>query len=525
MMPIRILFLLLSCAALWAQSTPPEVYLNHAGHRRSALAPGQALAPGSLADISVFLNNPPSIPTIEKIQFKAPGATDYVELSLLPSLRSAQATVRIPLDSPTGQAEILIQLSGGTEKRLSFSIQDTNFGWFTRSNDPSGAAIAQTAGHEVRLTQPARSGDVLTLWGTGLGRAKLESVQIEIGGKLITPTYVGPAPGHPGLDQINVAVAEEVDTDCYIPLRLRIGESASPPASLPTAAPSDQPTSPPCRHRLGLLPDQLATLDKDESIRMGQTWAYGTVMPDFEKPGLYRRYDAASIDFLDRSADYIQTLTGLFEPPLNGCRLETSAVSGAAIFASPADFGLTELLGPNGFRQEMEGMAWKNYTFPNSGPFALQAIPGFAMAAGAWRIRVAGGAQFKALETPLHLPPALRWINRTAALSHPLNDDFTLRWAAEGYNEGERMTATLQLQAPAIGPAILCESPASAASIVIPAALLQRMTTVPAAISISLRLGPNPARPTLSSASASDGKAIPLISRFTYSELINGTLH
>jgi uncharacterized protein (TIGR03437 family) len=526
MMLIRISLLFLACAAIWAQPTPPEVYLNHAGHRYSALAPGGALAPGSLAEISVFLNNPISQPILEKIQYKAPGATDFVELNPISPLGSFQATVRIPLDSPTGEAEIQLQLAGGTEKRLKFPIQASNFGWFTRSNEPNGAAIAQTSGREVKLTQPARPGDVLTLWGTGLGRAQLSNIHVEIGGKWAIPTYAGPAPGYPGLDQINVAIPAEVASDCYIPLLLFVRELWGPPASIPVKGHGDQPSSQGCRHRLGLQPDQLAALDNGESIPIAQTWAYGVLMPDAESPELYRRYDAASIHFFDRSAASVQSLTGLFQPPKNGCWIITPPPVGGFILTRPSDLGHTELLGPSGFRQTMEGLALKNYTFPNGGPYPLQDVPPFAMASGSWRILVAGGSQLHPLDTPLRLPPPLRWLNRDTARSHSLKEAMILRWAPEGYNQDERITATLQTQPPVMGMTMFCEAPAQAGSLSVQAEFLQLLTSsLPANISLSLRLSPDTMRPRISVAPSLEGKTIPIVSTFTYSETIQGSLH
>jgi len=45
----------------------------------------------------------------------------------------------------------------------------------------------------------------LELFGTGIrGRKSLSDVRVSVGGVLVTPSYAGPQPQYPGMDQINI---------------------------------------------------------------------------------------------------------------------------------------------------------------------------------------------------------------------------------------------------------------------------------------------------------------------------------
>jgi uncharacterized protein (TIGR03437 family) len=45
----------------------------------------------------------------------------------------------------------------------------------------------------------------LELFGTGIrARGSLSDVRVSVGGVLVTPTYAGPQPQYPGMDQVNI---------------------------------------------------------------------------------------------------------------------------------------------------------------------------------------------------------------------------------------------------------------------------------------------------------------------------------
>ncbi len=101
---------------------------------------------------------------------------------------------------------------------------------FTQNGAGTGDAAATQAVSGALITQnsPARRGDVLTLYSTGLGatenRAGLAwavlAPTVEIGGVPAVPLYAGRAPGFAGLDQINFVVPTDAPRGPAVPVRL-----------------------------------------------------------------------------------------------------------------------------------------------------------------------------------------------------------------------------------------------------------------------------------------------------------------
>jgi uncharacterized protein (TIGR03437 family) len=67
-----------------------------------------------------------------------------------------------------------------------------------------GAVIDPATGASTK-DQPAAAGGYVAIYATGLGSTGAP-VQVSIAGKVAQVTYAGPAPGYPGLDQINAQV-------------------------------------------------------------------------------------------------------------------------------------------------------------------------------------------------------------------------------------------------------------------------------------------------------------------------------
>ncbi|MBI1785997.1 MAG: hypothetical protein HYR60_00320, partial [Acidobacteria bacterium] len=85
----------------------------------------------------------------------------------------------------------------------------------------------------VTESEPARPGEFLSIFCTGLGRLGTASpretvrrAQAAIGGKPALVTYSGEAPGLPGVNQVNVQVTADAPAG-MLPLEIAIGGVAS----------------------------------------------------------------------------------------------------------------------------------------------------------------------------------------------------------------------------------------------------------------------------------------------------------
>ena len=87
--------------------------------------------------------------------------------------------------------------------------------------------------------RPAKPGDVMILWGTGLGvdaasdanggspgdQTEAAQVRVIVGGNPVTPLYAGRSNGWPGLDQINFTIPSDVTPSCFVSLQVKAGGS------------------------------------------------------------------------------------------------------------------------------------------------------------------------------------------------------------------------------------------------------------------------------------------------------------
>ncbi|MGH9721144.1 MAG: hypothetical protein ACRD8O_13095 [Bryobacteraceae bacterium] len=279
--------LAISSAAL-AQSRPfipGEIIITHAASILPANSPASGLAPGSLFGINLRgLSFTDEVQAGEKItlRFRMGSSNSSEELPLFFTDTDAYFESIVPATAEPGPAEIIV-VAGRKIFPLRIYIASFNFGFFSKSGVGFGSAVAQNNGasgaEANQLTTPVRPGTYLTLWGTGLGRNS-SGIVVELGGVSLSPTYAGPAPGFPGVDQINVRIPPEpsgIPDGCYVPIRIRMGSQISPAA---TITKSGDPG--PCAHPLGLSLEKLETLDRGDSLPVGQVDLISFIEPDYE---------------------------------------------------------------------------------------------------------------------------------------------------------------------------------------------------------------------------------------------------
>src|SRR5439155_14278127 len=131
-------------------------------------------------------------------------------------------------------AEVTFTVDGQASAPAAITVIPANFGVFTQSRNGLGPALAQNQDASQpptlnQLTNPVLPNQYVILWGTGLGSARASEVTIQLGGRDIAPAYAGPAPGYPGLDQINFQLPPDLTAPdgCYVSLIVKTGETVS----------------------------------------------------------------------------------------------------------------------------------------------------------------------------------------------------------------------------------------------------------------------------------------------------------
>ena len=158
-----------------------------------------------------------------------------------------QIAAVLPSATPVGTGTITVTTSAGTSAPFSIQVVESAFGLLT-TNNGSGPAQGYDASINpnnqyilFNFSEAANPGDVLVLWGTGLGPVPNDAtgvavsgkVAVYIGGVAVTPQYAGRS-GFAGLDQINVVVPSGV-SGCYVSVEVVTGSYVSNFGTLPVA--------------------------------------------------------------------------------------------------------------------------------------------------------------------------------------------------------------------------------------------------------------------------------------------------
>lgn len=171
----------------------------------------------------------------------------------------AQVAAILPSRIPPGDATITLTYrfvpapQPATSTPASIRVARSSFGIFTRNQAGSGPGIVQNYNSATdqpvnALTAPARPGQVMILWGTGLGPVTFDETQLPqvgnldvdaevlVGNKSARVLYKGRSPQFPGIDQINFEVPADAPEGCHVPLAVRAGGVASNFASIAIAS-------------------------------------------------------------------------------------------------------------------------------------------------------------------------------------------------------------------------------------------------------------------------------------------------
>jgi uncharacterized protein (TIGR03437 family) len=213
--------------------------------------PNYGIAEGSIFDIygtnmasaATSLQNPPLQSTLNgvTIDVTVNGTTTH---PLFYYLSATQIDAVLPSATPVGTGTITVTTSAGTSAPFPITVVQADFGLLTQNNGsgPVGGFNANNNGAFLSFTAAANPGEILELWGTGLGPVPDDAtlvqvtnpVQVYIGGVLATVQYAGRS-SYEGLDQLNVYVPDGV-LGCYNSIDVVTGSYVSNFGTVPVAA-------------------------------------------------------------------------------------------------------------------------------------------------------------------------------------------------------------------------------------------------------------------------------------------------
>jgi len=187
-----------------------------------------------------------------------------------------QVAAILPSATPAGEGTVSVFYRGLPTYPFPITVVKTGFGIYTTSATGSGPGSITGADYALNTFEhAAKSGDLLVLWGTGLGPApgddgagpqpgvQFDGVSVYIGNQQAKLVYAGRSGGYAALDQINVEVPNVPD-GCFVPVVVHSGSQVSNYVTI--AVESSGKT---CTNDGGVPLDVLASAAVGTPIRIG----------------------------------------------------------------------------------------------------------------------------------------------------------------------------------------------------------------------------------------------------------------
>jgi len=193
---------------------------------------GQGIGPATLTKVSGF----PLLTTLAGVSVQVIQGNTTV--NAFPIVVTAnQVNAIMPSNAPLGRVAIQVTYNSAPSNTTAATVAANSFGIFAANSGGFGPGIlynfvAQNNQPLNSLVQTAAPGQVITLWGTGLGPVSADNVaptpgnlatpvEIFVGGVLAAKQYSGRSPCCAGVDQIVFAVPADAPLGCYVPVQIR----------------------------------------------------------------------------------------------------------------------------------------------------------------------------------------------------------------------------------------------------------------------------------------------------------------
>ncbi len=428
----------------------------------------------------------------------------------------------LPSNTPVGDYNLTVTYNGATSAPGRTTVTAQGFGIVSADSSGSGQAQAQefrssTAFDLNRFTTgalgsftvaPARPGQVIVLYGTGLGadaqsdstggtsgdKTASANIKVVVGGQEITPAYAGRASALPGTDQVNFTLPTNVTQGCFVPASVKVGSTVSNTVTL-SIAPEGQNG---CSHP-SLSEGQLRSISQGGTLTLGSILLNKATIT-ISVPGL-GTLDTTSESAIANFAQYgtgnlsgfggTQGVSGIGQCIVNRQIATQDQLVAPTIQALFLDAGAQLTLnGPNAANIAIPRVADKSYlkTLGTPGIGGIPGLPGPAptaiIAAGNYTVTGTGGPDVGAFSAILAMPSPIDWTNKAAInnINRAAGQTFTWSGGTGGGNNivaivgasGVRAGGTSS--APAFDTATFaCLANASAGTFNVPASVLTQL--------------------------------------------------
>ncbi len=341
----------------------------------------------------------------------------------------------LPAATPVGSATLTVSYNGAASAAFSFNVVTSAFGI---DNYSGNTAVAQdplsATGAVFTPTSSAKPGQLVTIWGTGLGSDPADSdttytstphsvstpVQVYVGGVPATNITFAGASVYPGVSVIQFSIPAGVPNGCYVPVVIVTGTGASITISnTPTFAIMNQG---------GVCSEPLYGITGSQSTTVNET--VGDVLIGQLAEGSAGTFNIAETVFERISGTIFSSgssSSGIVS--IGGCvvteYVSSSSGGGSSLSVTYLDAGTINVQGPAG-------------TYPltaiSKGTYDSQ-LPATAIptTGGAFVFNGSGGADVGAFTATVNLPnPILTWTNQSAAATINRAQGLQVNWTGGG---------------------------------------------------------------------------------------------
>ncbi len=391
---------------------------------------------------------------------------------------ATQLAALLPSTTAAGDYDVRVIYNGVASAPVRVKVVERNFGFATANAAGYGPAQATNSSLNngfslVRMSngsfdyqgrtwqfRPARRGESLVLWGTGLGAdpgsdvnggssgdfTAGAQVRVIVGGVEIVPAYAGRSPGSPGLDQINFTLPGNTPEGCAVPVQVRAGGRLSNLGTL-TISPFGADV---CRHPY-LTDDHIRALDGGGTVTVG-AFALTKYLSQMTVPGMgsvESTIESVGGGFFRFRADQMDALPAGWVMQSGSCyflRRRGPLDTGLAVLPPMAlDAGPQfTLSGPNATNRAVPRGAHNLYNvlLYQSGFGGMGGTGSPTLVGGRYELNGPGGADVRAFTASTLFPSGFAWTNRDSIARINRGQPLTVTWTGGGTEPGAIVVVT-----------------------------------------------------------------------------------
>ena len=371
----------------------------------------------------------------------------------------------LPAATPTGTATVTVTYKGTVSNTFTTQVVTAAPGITTYNN---GTGVAQhVSGALVTLTASAAPGEIIIVWGTGLGADAADSdttytstphqttvsYTVYIGGMPANIIYQG-ASVYPGVSVFGLTIPLSVPTGCYVPVVAVTGTFVSNTVTLPIHAGGGTCSDP----QLGLSGDQISTLKGKATVNVGTVLVSQSTSPGPGGTPLVNSGIVASFQQVGGSS-----YGGGGSVSIGSC-LVTETIPSPTVLPTGLSAGTITVTGPNGTMVILTSV-------PASAGIQTGTLAAIPSTGGAFVFSSSIGTQVGAFITTVSFPnPLLSWTNQSTASTINRSQGLSVNWS--GGSPGTYVTISGSSVNGSATGTFVCIAPQSAGTFTVPSYVL-----------------------------------------------------